>query len=302
MIECKICKKECKNFNSLGKHLHHSHPNVSSEDYYLEHIGKANPTCICGCKKKFRGFSEGYREFCSVKCRSNNIEPTRYWSGKKQPEDMIARRVSNTDQVEKEAIKAKNNMEKYGVSNVSQLAEVKAMLSVSARGRKNPRKDGHQQKIIESKTRNGTSKHSEDSKQKIRDSINRVYSSDDPPITLSENNHKNHVTGYFNGMFYRSSYELRFMQYCDKNNIVFLSAENKEYRCPYEDVDGKKRWYYPDYYLPDYDVVIEIKPASMLKIENVQRKITAGHKRHNLIVVDETVLENLDSLFEGLAI
>jgi len=48
-------------------------------------------------------------------------------------------------------------------------------------------------------------------------------------------------------------------------------------------------------------VVIEIKPASMLKIENVQRKIAAGHKRHNLIVVDEAVLENLDSLFEELA-
>jgi len=133
---------------------------------------------------------------------------------------MINRRVSNTDQVEKEATKVKNNMEKYGVSNVAQLAEVKAILSACARGRKTPRKDGQQQKIVESKIRNGTNRHSEDSKQKIRDSINKVYSSDDPPITLSENNHKNHVTGYFNGMFYRSSYELRFMQYCDKNNIV----------------------------------------------------------------------------------
>lgn len=300
MIECKICNKIFKNLNSLGKHLYNSHSNITAEEYYVTHIGKVSNVCICGNRKKFRNLGEGYREYCSVKCRSNNTEPARYWAGKKQPEEMIKKRISNTDQALKESKKVENNLKKYGVSNVAQIPEVRNTLSLSGLGRKNPRKDGQQQKIIDAKIRNGTNKHTSESKEKIRNSLNKLYSSDNPPVTLSENNHKNHITGYFNGLFYRSSYELRFMKYCDKNNIDFISAENKTYRCPYEDVEGKRRWYYPDYYLPKYNIVIEIKPASMLTNENVQRKISAGKMHHNLIVVDESVLENLDMLFEEL--
>lgn len=300
MLECKICNKMFKNLNSLGKHLHHSHTEITPEEYYNTYIGKVSSVCVCGNKKKFRSLGEGYRKYCSTKCRSNNIQPTKYWSGKKQSKEMIKRRISNTNQTLKESVKAKNNLVKYGFSNIAQIPEIRKAVSLALKGRKCPRKDGQQQKIINAKIRNGTNKHKAETKEKIRNSLNKIYSSDNPPVTLSENNHKNHVTGYYNGLFYRSSYELRFMKYCDENGIKFISAENKTYRCPYEDNKGKRRWYYPDYYLPEYNIVIEIKPASMLTIENVQRKINAGKAYHNLIVVDETILDNLDKLFEEL--
>jgi len=100
-------------------------------------------------------------------------------------------------------------------------------------------------------------------------------------------------------MYYRSSYELRFMEYCFANKIDYQSAENKEFRLEYI-VEGKRHWYYPDFYLEKYDCVIEIKPESLLTNDTVLNKISTGMQNYRFFVITEEELENLDDFFEEL--
>jgi hypothetical protein len=103
MAICKICNTELKNVNGLAKHIHNQH-DIGKEEYYNTYIRETSPVCVCGKQKKFRHLGEGYRKFCSPKCRSNHIEPTKYWQGKKQSRDLID--------------SGRNTLyEKYGVTN-----------------------------------------------------------------------------------------------------------------------------------------------------------------------------------------
>ena len=299
MLTCQICFKIFNKKNGLAKHISNTHKEISIEEYYVNFINEINNLCVCGNKKKFRGIGEGYREYCSVKCRSQNIQPTKYWEGKKQPKEMVEKRIRNTDQLKKEENRKQSSLIRYGVDNPTKIKEIRNKISVSNTGKKMIRKSEHQQKIINSRKRNGTLKHTNETKEKIKKSVIAVYQSDNPPVTISENNNKNHKTGYFKGIFYRSSYELKFMEYCALNSIEFRSAENKEFRLKYT-INGKNHWYYPDFYLEKYDAIIEIKPNSMLTDEVVLNKINAGMQNYRFFIITEEELYNLDDFFEEL--
>ena len=80
---------------------------------------------------------------------------------------------------------------------------------------------------------------------------------------------------------YRSSYELKFMRYCDSNtNIVKWSSEEIviPYRSP---IDNRFHRYFPDFYLKYKDntgkmieKVVEIKPAKQVQEPKVQKRKT----------------------------
>ena len=82
-------------------------------------------------------------------------------------------------------------------------------------------------------------------------------------------------------IIYRSSWELKFMNYCDNNNkIVKWSSEEIiiPYRCP---TDNKIHRYFPDFYIKYKDVkgklhekVIEVKPARQVKEPKIQKRRT----------------------------
>lgn len=88
MVKCKICNTEFKNTNGLAKHITARH-DISKEAYYNTYIAEMSSKCVCGNTKKFRNLGEGYRQYCSAQCRSDNIPQTNYWEGKKQPQAMI---------------------------------------------------------------------------------------------------------------------------------------------------------------------------------------------------------------------
>ena len=93
-------------------------------------------------------------------------------------------------------------------------------------------------------------------------------------------NHKKYL-GDFREVIYRSSWELKFMQYCDTNkSIVKWSSEEIviPYRSP---VDNRVHRYFPDFYVKYKDVkgkirekVVEIKPAKQVKEPKVQKRRT----------------------------
>lgn len=73
--------------------------------------------------------------------------------------------------------------------------------------------------------------------------------------------------GNINNIIYRSSWELKFMRYCDRREDI-IEWGSEEFFIPYFDpVTEKVRRYFPDFYLKTKDVrgnikkyIIEIKP------------------------------------------
>jgi hypothetical protein len=78
--------------------------------------------------------------------------------------------------------------------------------------------------------------------------------------------------GDSSNIIFRSSYELKFMQYCDLTESV-ISYQSEEFWIPYRSpLDGKIHRYFPDFFLKYKDkdgktrnMVVEIKPAKDLK-------------------------------------
>ncbi len=80
---------------------------------------------------------------------------------------------------------------------------------------------------------------------------------------------------------YRSSYELKFMNYCDLNESI-NQWRSEEFFIPYRSpIDGKVHRYFPDFFVKykdkngnDRTLVVEIKPEKDLKMPptNPKRK------------------------------
>lgn len=78
--------------------------------------------------------------------------------------------------------------------------------------------------------------------------------------------------GDVTNIVYRSSYELKFMQYCDLSENV-LSYQSEEFYIPYvSPIDGKYHRYFPDFFIKYKDkngnirnAIIEVKPKKDLK-------------------------------------
>ena len=61
--------------------------------------------------------------------------------------------------------------------------------------------------------------------------------------------------GNSEGFYYESTWELAFIKYCLKSNVK-IERNKKGFVYWYQD---KKHLYYPDFYLPEADLFIEIK-------------------------------------------
>tara|TARA_Y100000361_G_scaffold84991_1_gene75388 strand:- start:14114 stop:14554 length:441 start_codon:yes stop_codon:yes gene_type:complete len=82
-------------------------------------------------------------------------------------------------------------------------------------------------------------------------------------------------------IFYRSSWELKFMKYCDINAAILEWGSEEiivPYRCP---TDGRVHRYYPDFYIKVRDkqgylkkYIIEIKPKKQTKPPDVPKRKT----------------------------
>jgi hypothetical protein len=288
---CQICKKDFKCLASLTKHLTNKHQikDVVNDYHRLYNESLFAKCVICNTTiySKYKTDKQ-HSKTCSKECLIKFI------SGRKQSEETISKRVKNTNQEEKEKKKRQTLLERYGVDCYLKLIDIGKKL----KGRKMPpRKKEHSDAIIESKRKNGTLKHSEKAKEKIKKSLLELYASDNPPvIVMGKNNNVNHKHGHIHGFYYRSSYEKKFIEYCVNNNIAIETAETKEFRVPYI-INGKRHFYYPDFYLPDYDLIIEIKPVSLLTDDVVQCKIDAIARESSFSLVCEEELENLDEYF-----
>ena len=216
MIKCKICDSEFNNINGLGKHLTFTHK-IDKKFYYDKYIGNSNSICVCGKEKKFRTLGDGYRQFCSPKCRSNNLAPVKHWEGKKQPQSMIDKR--------------RNTMiEKYGVAN------------------------GY------------LTKHS--------------------------------VAERYKGFVCRSNYEKSFVDFAEKFGYKLSVPEKIRF-----DYNGRSRYYYPDFFIEDLDLIVEIKSDWTWKQNldlNIAKMVCTIEQDYDIVFLDEEHGINDEKLWDEL--
>ena len=103
--------------------------------------------------------------------------------------------------------------------------------------------------------------------KKLSEAIrNRIYKKHKQNPNALFGNFKS-LQGSLYGIRFDSSYELSYLIYCLHNNIVI---ERAKYCIPYY-IDNTQRFYYPDFYLPNKQMVVEIK-CTWYKPEATQAK------------------------------
>jgi hypothetical protein len=72
-MECKICGRQCKNYNSLAQHI--KGHKISSKEYYDKYLSPSTEhVCkYCGKKvSKFLNINVGYATTCGIDCIRHN--------------------------------------------------------------------------------------------------------------------------------------------------------------------------------------------------------------------------------------
>jgi hypothetical protein len=73
------------------------------------------------------------------------------------------------------------------------------------------------------------------------------------------------ISGHYKSYYFRSLLELSFIIYLEENNIEFLSCDGrKDFKFCYV-FDGTNRTYFPDFYLPASNTIVEVKPSRLSK-------------------------------------
>jgi len=76
-MKCEICKREYKNFKSLGVHISRTHK-ISTKEYYDKFLKKENEGICseCGIEKEttFTDIRNGYQKYCTHKCSNSSKE------------------------------------------------------------------------------------------------------------------------------------------------------------------------------------------------------------------------------------
>jgi len=291
-MQCLICHLEFKDMRSVMKHVHFKHKTYTTKTYYDEFLrSDGEGICECGTETTFRGAGQGYLEFCSHTCFANS-EKTRVnmsvkASGKKQSDLTIRKRIANTDQLSKEERRKSTCLERHGVEHPSQIPDVAAKISLSNRGKPKIRSLEHSAKIAESRKISGANKHSDVTKKKISNSIKsskkfQARKDDGTFVNASKIANGRTLCGKFNGMHFRSSYELAFLIEMHVLGILVEPADNKKFSCKYKNVDEREASYYPDFFLPETGSIIEIKNSRLCTLQSNILKFDAARKKYGL--------------------
>lgn len=176
----------------------------------------------------------------------------------------------------------KNCLEKHGVINLFQLEEVKNKIKLS-----NLEKYGVEYYQSTAEYRN-----------KYKETSLIRYGSENPMQNLEVHN-KQQKSGFkckeYNNILYRGSYELDFIKFCENNKIIIQKPINKiEYL-----IDNKIHYYFPDFFIPKYNLLIEIKSNYYYKLDekkNILKKeysINCGYDFLFIIDKDYSTLKKI---------
>lgn len=157
-------------------------------------------------------------------------------------------------------------------------------------------------KVAAAKKRNGTNKHTVATKRKLSKIIKERWEAE-PWDTMSDASaNKKYKSGYYNigysNIFYRSSYELRFLELCGHNDIKIESCDTMKINVRYTKPNGRTGMYRPDFVDLDTGWIYEIKPESMVSQPlNVAKAAAAIQHFDNYVIITERHLKSYEHIF-----
>jgi len=271
---CEECLRVFKSKQSLNLHIRHSH-NAEYKEYFDKWLkDEFDGICkICGNPTEFKGFKYYYDNCCSKKCKD-------IYRGKRIEEENLKNfGVRNSYQREdvKETIK-NICLEKYGVECFLQTKTIK-----------NLKVDKNKQKEKETKlARYGDENYN--NIKKYKQTCLKKYGVENPQQNkdIFEKTQKSgfHSHKYKNIINYRGSYELDFL---DEYFKKFSDLENGP-TIKYQ-FDNKNKVYFPDFYIPSLNLVIEIKNSYNAKKDKdkieAKRKATISSGFKYIMIIDK---------------
>lgn len=138
---------------------------------------------------------------------------------------------------------------------------------------------------------------SDEFKNKVKKTLNEKYGVENPsqlPLSYKKSWFGNKINGiHFSGLMYQGTYELDFLEkYYDKLKIDKI----KPIKYYFED---KKHYYHPDFYLPNLNLIIEIKSSYTYNFDlerNLAKKEYSLKSGYSFIFIIDKDYNEFDSL------
>jgi len=264
---CQICQKEYPTLSHLSKHIN-TH-NISKKEYYDNYLKKkGDGVCpICHSSTPYTNkWQNAYKIYCSNECKKAGVP----------------KNVERT------------SIERYGVSNVNKLKDIRNKIKITNEeiyGNSCPMQNLEIQRNIRRKNleRLGVELPFQSKKIQKKGAITRkekyggeyTFQSSELVEKIHKTNmlrygmpnpiqslgvfSKQQLSGLFikrykeSSLFYQGSYELDFLEkYYDLLNIQRAPFIKYKFR-------DKERIYYPDFYIPSINLIIEVKNKYLAK-------------------------------------
>lgn len=284
-LTCFECGREFSAKNALSKHISSFH---NAEKYYDKWIKKeGEDECeICGGKNIFISIGKGYKNGCCrkhiIQINHNNIEKA----------IMAKYGVKSSLSFEKNRIGGM--MTKYGVKNPGQLKSIQSKIkntNLKKYGVENP----FQSEIVKEKIKNTNLKkygvkyptQSYEIREKIKESFRKNYNCEyalqNPIFFKKQQEYSRYARKFMNTeIYYRSSYEFDFLyKYFSKTKII--NGKSIKYF-----FNGKNRIYYPDFFLEEFNLIVEIKSSHLVKKDYmalVEKEKAIRERGYNFIMI-----------------
>lgn len=220
---CEYCNKECKNKLSLSQHIKYCRQNPN----YVYIPRKINENNRPGIKSNNLKNLKNSCRFCNNNFSKKKLAKHEIWCNLNP----------NLDKV-KEFFKDNPKRMINHFSKAELLGLEKPVIS-----------DDTIKKLKKAST---GKKHSEESKQKMSESIKKAILKNPESYTKSNRGRVKHIKKY--NLTFDGNWELQFYEWCLKNNIK-VEQNSKFFNYVYD----KERLYNPDFYLPEFNIYIEVK-------------------------------------------
>lgn len=91
----------------------------------------------------------------------------------------------------------------------------------------------------------------------------------------------------YNGLFLHSSYELELVKSLDENGVKY----DRGMSFVYIGADGKSHRYYPDFYLPEFDIYLDPKNDYLIQKDAEKIRLVAEQNNVTVLVLNKDMLQ-----------
>jgi len=305
MNKCLICGESYEKLGHLSQHIHKIHK-ILYKDYYDRFFQTLNQGICIICHRPTIFYKGEYRKYCSIKCQNNDpVNKAKNSIGVKK-----AKALRTIEQIAKENESRKvTNIQKYGVENISQLDKTKDKVEQTFK-----KHYGDWYLNTKECKKAFKDKFGADNALQVPEILEKVHKTNLErygvlhPMQIKKildrclkNARKNKIYILPSGeIVYKQGYEHQFLDYVFQNNI--LKEDEIDYSpkgIKYIATDDKEHWYFPDFYIPKWNLIIEIKSRYILQkqgIENqkLKEKYTIQNGFKFLLILDDKRILNFE--------